>query len=109
MAALLKPGGIFHIMVPSLEWAAHEILDKDKASPMLLPLIFGGQENEFMYHRSGFTIPILRGELEKAGLIPRVAQVQPFVIRSSTPDGKITEYKCGENYVQGVKRGPDTG
>lgn len=64
---ILNPGGAVHIMVPSLEWCAEEILS-DNPSKALLPVLFGGQFQAGDDHLTGFTMRYLRARMEKAGL-----------------------------------------
>ena len=64
---ILNPGGALHVMVPSLEWCAEEILS-DNPSKALLPVLFGGQFQTGDDHLTGFTMRYLRARMEKAGL-----------------------------------------
>lgn len=75
----VKDGGELWLLVPSLEWVAKELM-KDQPSPAVLPAIYGSQAGEYQYHKSGFTLFMLRQIVEKAGLIPRQAYQGPLVI-----------------------------
>jgi SAM-dependent methyltransferase len=54
VAQLTKPGGFFLCCVPSLEYACHEVIRKqfDKG---VLAMIYGGQDDEYAFHLSGYT------------------------------------------------------
>jgi len=105
MAAALKAGGMLHVFVPSLEWASEQVLDTENASEVLLYHLYGSQENEAMFHRSGFTIPILRPLLEKAGLSVRLARIEPYAITVLESGAtKATPHEAGQIHLMGVKR-----
>lgn len=97
MLAPLRVGGELWVIVPSLEWAAREIL-KDQPSSVMIPHIFGSQSNEWQYHRCGFTLNLLRQIFELAGFVPRQAYQAPFIITSSGKD-----FPSLQNIVVGMK------
>jgi predicted SAM-dependent methyltransferase len=106
MAMALKPGGKLHLYVPSLEWAAGQILDEEKPSEVLLYHLYGSQENPAMFHKSGFTIPLLRPLLEKAGLAVRQARIEPYEISVQTrAEPKPVAHKAAQIHLMGVKGG----
>lgn len=64
----LKPDGEILVLVPSLEWAAQQILS-DTPSAGLQAHLYGAQTNEWQFHRAGFTCVGLRQVLRIAGFI----------------------------------------
>lgn len=93
---LLKPGGELHIIVPSLEWAAREILSENP-SPALFPHLYGGQQNESNVHHSGFTMRYLRVRMAKSGFKVQRARTGGYEI--SVQGGK---HKAHQHYIMGV-------
>lgn len=67
---ILKPGGIFRMSVPDLEMLCWMFIN-DKVTPegrfFLMRMMFGGQVDEFDYHKVGLTWEITSAFLEKAG------------------------------------------
>lgn len=66
-AKLVKVGGYFLISVPSLEWACKELL-RGNYNQTVLMTIYGGQDDEWLYHRSGFTRLVLEMLADKIGM-----------------------------------------
>lgn len=65
-ARLLKPGGRAQIIVPDLEWICwwwltHQSVDWD------MDIIFGHQQHEGEYHRTGYNPKILKDYVDVAG------------------------------------------
>jgi SAM-dependent methyltransferase len=58
VAQLTKPGGMFLVCVPSLEYACHEVI-RGNFDKGVLALIYGGQDDEYAFHLSGYTRPAL--------------------------------------------------
>lgn len=79
LASALKHMGELWIVVPSLEWAASEILAQ-RETPQIQPHIFGGQHHPWDYHRCGFTLATMRVVMEINGLIVRKAYQSQFEI-----------------------------
>ncbi|MGH2621525.1 MAG: methyltransferase domain-containing protein [Anaerolineales bacterium] len=79
LRSAVRDGGELWILVPSLEWVAKE-LRKDQPSPAVLAAIYGAQSSEWQYHKSGFTLFMLRQIVEKAGLVARQAYQGPLTI-----------------------------
>lgn len=68
---VLKPGGKLQVIVPDLEWALQFWLSrKDNPDNVGWPLdiIFGNQEHEGQYHKTGFTPKILWQYLHLSGM-----------------------------------------
>lgn len=62
---LLKPGGKVYIEVPNFGWHAQLVMEgKDRQA---VYYAFGGQLNEWDFHKTGFTPRILSSEMDKAG------------------------------------------
>lgn len=91
----LKPDGELHIVVPSAEWAAREVLS-EKPSPALHGHMLAGQVNEWDVHLNIFTMRKLRVLFERVGLT---------VFRARTGEYHInvrgTIYKAEQHYVAG--------
>lgn len=93
---LLVPGGMVHILVPSLEWAARQILSENP-SPAVYPHLFAGQMNQWDLHYTGYTMRKLRYDLHAAGF---------HVVRARTGRYQIKvadkEYLAEQHYAAGV-------
>jgi hypothetical protein len=84
----LKQGGEFTMLVPSLEWAAVQILSKER-SPVLLAHLFGNG------HRSGYTMIDLRSLCSVAGIA---------VTHAATGTYTIGEHEAELHTVRGIKK-----
>lgn len=62
---LLKPNGTVDIIVPNFVWHAKILLEGREDDAVYYA--FGGQEDEYDFHKYGFTPDNLYGWLEKAG------------------------------------------
>lgn len=94
---LLKPGGELHIYVPALEWAAMEIL-KPKASNVLMSHLYGSQSSPWQYHRSGYTLPMLRQLMALVGLTVIQAGQSKLGIRWAQGE-EVENYTSLQNVV----------
>jgi predicted SAM-dependent methyltransferase len=63
---VLKPAGTLHLEVPDLAWCVRAWLD-DPGDGFSLDRIFGSQEHEGQYHRTGFTPELLSRKLVETG------------------------------------------
>lgn len=63
---LLEDGGKLYIEVPNFAWHAKILLEENRERDAVY-YAFGGQLNEWDFHKTGFTENILREELEMAG------------------------------------------
>ena len=88
--AALKDGGELTVMVPSLEWAAVQILIGDPSRATQAHL-FGGES----IHRSGFTMMDLRTVCQVAGVA---------VTHAATNTYTIDENEAELHTVRGVKK-----
>ena len=74
---LLKKGGIFNIIVPNIKYHSALILnDRDELG---IEYAFGGQLDEWDFHKTAFTPKLLMTKLVEAG----------FTIKSISPDSSI--------------------
>jgi len=102
-SGVLRPGGELHVIVPDLGWAADEIAAERSVEKMTLGVIYGTQQAEWAYHRSGFTVDLLRAAVFAAGLQARAARLGPYKITSVGADGKVRELVARQIYVVAVK------
>lgn len=63
--SLLKPNGKLYIEVPNFMWHASLLVEGKQREAVYYA--FGGQLDEYDFHKTGFTLEILKEELEKAG------------------------------------------
>jgi SAM-dependent methyltransferase len=54
LLSLLRIGGYILIIVPNLEWACKQVL-AGMCDLSVMAVLWGGQDNEWMYHKSGYT------------------------------------------------------
>lgn len=97
----LKDGGELHILVPSLEWAAREVLS-DNPSPAVYAQLYAGQVNQWDVHLTGFTMRKLRQLFEKVGVNCNTARTGVYHLRV----GSLGEFEAHQHYVAGVKGTP---
>lgn len=90
----LKQGGELTLMVPSLEWAAVQILSKER-SPALVVHLFGEQGKPHRFHSCGFTMMDLRSLCSTVGIA---------VTHAATGEYLIGEHVCEMHTVRGVKK-----
>lgn len=64
---LARPGATLTLRVPDLAWCVKNWLATGMGNGWELDTIFGSQEHEGNCHRTGFTLPMLRFYLSKAG------------------------------------------
>jgi hypothetical protein len=87
-ADCLKQGGELTLMVPSLEWAAVQILSKER-SPVLMTHLFGND------NKSGYTMIDLRAMCSMADIA---------VTHAATGEYTINESVCEMHTVRGIKK-----
>jgi predicted SAM-dependent methyltransferase len=63
--SLLTPGGELYLEVPNFEW--HAQLVKEGRHRDAVYYAFGGQEDEWDFHKTAFTTVLLEEDLTKAG------------------------------------------
>lgn len=67
-ALLARPGGKLWIVVPNLEFAALQILRDGAPNPTTMDILYGHQEYETNFHKTGFTPRSLTDFIERLGL-----------------------------------------
>ena len=90
----LKPGGELTVMCPSLEWAAVQVLSRER-NPALIVHLFGTQDKPDHFHASGYTMMDLRALLSMAGIAVTHAATGEYMIDANT---------CEMHTVRGVKK-----
>lgn len=93
----LKEEGEFHLFVPSLEWAANQILSPNP-HPLLKLHLFGNQYSKDQYNYNGFTMFELRNLLH-----------EHFAITHATLGNYTVEYEdknveAEQYYIRGEKK-----
>lgn len=91
----LKPDGELHIIVPSAEWAAREVLS-EQPSPALHGHMLAGQVNGWDVHLNIFTMRKLRSLFERVGLTVFRARTGIYHLHYN---GK--EYEAEQHYIAG--------
>ena len=97
-ADCLKDDADMHILVPSLEWAAREVLS-ERPSPAVYAQLFAGQVNQWDVHLTGFTMRGLRATFERCGLHVRTARTGVYHIRVGT----MGEFEALQHYIVASK------
>lgn len=68
IAACVKPEGKLVILVPDVEWAAREILNKKGNIDLgVLGTVYGGQTGPWDFHVCGFSMEVMRQMIERIG------------------------------------------
>lgn len=62
---VMKPDGLLHVIVPSFEWLARQVLQED-IKPHIRPLLFGMQTDEFSIGLNALTMLELRRLMQMA-------------------------------------------
>ena len=95
-ARITRPGGEVHVLVPSWEWVARQVLS-EKPSIGLKPLAFAGQGTPWEVHWNMFTMRQLRSLFEKAGLGVFRARTGSLIINAGgTPVAVEQHYVAGK-------------
>lgn len=95
---ILAPGGEMRIAVPSLEWAAKNILD-GKLNNDTMNVLYGSQTYAENFHKFGFTPASLRKMLEDRGLEIVEEQLDHFniIVRALKPEKEESEKEIKED------------
>lgn len=95
---VLKTGGELHVIVPSLEWVAEQLLE-EQPSIAILPHLHGGLTSPWDVHLGMFTMRRLRSVMEQAGFGVFLARTGPYHIMAMGKE-EIAE----QHYVCGMKK-----
>ena len=98
----LRVGGELHVLVPSLEWAAEQILS-GHPSKAINGHLYAGSQTQWDVHKAGFTLPILRAHFEHARLAVAMAESGPYPIAIM---GEVM--RAEQHYIIG-RKGSDDG
>lgn len=99
-AACLKDGGQLHVVVPSWEWTARQVLS-ETPSPATYGHSFAGHVNPWDVHYAMFTMRRLRQLFEKIGLSVTNARTGKYQIHFL---GNL--YDAEQHWICGVKGNP---
>lgn len=94
----LAPGGEIHLLEPSAEWAAREILANRTTVPLDVHMHGRGDTRI----QTLYTLIDLRDLLVRAGLLVGVAVTRPYPI-ATTEDGRA--FEGDQHYLVGIKPG----
>lgn len=96
-------GGVAWLIVPSLEWAAMQLLS-DTPSPAVFPVLYGSSDDteQHQIHRSGFTLAMLRREAHAAGLHVHDAYQTKFLVNMTGKKGPQS-YEAVQNIVLAMR------
>jgi hypothetical protein len=98
VAGALKNMGEVWVLVPSMEWACAEILSM-RHTLAVEAHIFGGQRGPWDFHKTGFTMRMLRILLESQGLLIKKAFQSQYVIEfEKEPFVAIQNIAVGARY-----------
>lgn len=94
----LVPGGKLHIIVPSWEWSARQVLSEEP-SMALFGHTFAGLTNEWDVHKCMFTMRRLRALFDRIELDVVAAKTGTYKLMING-----TEQEADQHYICGVKR-----
>lgn len=100
---VMKPEGVLTLFVPSLEWAAEQIL-AENPSPITMVHLFGYQKDKHEFYRSGYTMRALRRDLDKNGFAVSHAKVGFYELELAGADGKPVPVEAAQHVLIAVKR-----
>lgn len=95
---VLKPGGEIHIVVPSLEWAAREILS-EHTSRAMIPHLYAGVTTPWDVHLSGYTMRYLRALFDKVDIAVVAARSGEYTLMVLG-----NPMQAEQHYVKGIKK-----
>lgn len=101
----IRDGGSIHIVVPSLEWAARQILS-EKPSKAVIPHMYAGVTNGYDVHLNGFTMRGLRVVLERAGLSIGQARTGEYTIMILGEPMEAEQHYCAGYKLNGDRPAP---
>lgn len=88
---VLRPGGELRLIIPTIEWAAKQIIEKKGATDKnVLNVLYGSQEYATNFHRVGFTKATLTRLLKRKGFEINLATEEGYnlLVRGIKPGGK---------------------
>jgi len=97
----LKIGGFLHVLVPSLEWAAEQIMS-GHPSKAINGHLYAGSQTQWDVHKAGFTLPILRAHFEHARFAVAMAESGPYPIAIGSEI-----MRAEQHYIVGQKASGD--
>jgi len=74
----VKPGGFFILVVPDLEWACEQVL-KGINDFSVMGVFYGGQKDEWDFHRCGFTRQGAIVGLQRCGLTVTNVEIGDYI------------------------------
>ncbi len=98
---VLSPGGRLSVAVPNMETICRLMLHPESTPQIkyhLMRILFGGQADDWDYHKSGFTPELLAGFLGEAGF-EDVHQVDGFGLFDDTSELRIGGVPISLNVV----------
>ena len=93
----VKNMGELWVLVPSMEWAAREIVE-GRHSLAVEANVFGSQMDDYQYHKCSFTLSALRHLFDEAGLLVKKAYQSPYLVAFDN-----VEQLCIQNIVIGAR------
>ena len=96
---ILKPGGRVRVSVPDMHMMAKFLANPDlelEKRYHVMRILFGGQINEFDYHKVGFDEGILRMFLDRAGFSD-VSRVENFGLFNDTSTLRLGDHPVSLN------------
>ena len=77
---VLKPGGELHVVVPSFEWAARQLIEEEKPSRAVQLHLHGAQRGPWDIHFTSFSSRMLCSIVTYAGFEVKSINTGPFTI-----------------------------
>lgn len=99
---ILKTAGQLDIIVPNMRWACISLVrgEFNENWPAILATFYGTQEDENEFHKTGFTLKMLRALLESLGFVMKQATLTAWEIVHGE-----NEIQAEYIYCQAVKIG----
>jgi len=82
----LMPRGKIWIIVPDIYWAAEQIVQESDSNIWFMAIFGASNRSEYLTHKSGYTVGVLRNFVSNAGFIVLEARVAPLAIRIEGSD-----------------------
>jgi hypothetical protein len=104
IAKTMKVGATINLFVPSLEWAAEQIIYQESPSPLTLVQLYGGQQGANQWHKSGYTMRGLRRDFDLAGFSVTHASVGTYELLVASTDGRPVPLQADQHIIVAYKR-----